>query len=52
MTKSEKFFSFKTTSGALRLLVLFVVLIVLFSVVAQLLTTNGYKIEVSDIVIN
>lgn len=48
----EKLFSFKTTKGALRLLALFVALIVLFSVLAQVITTRGYKVEVSDIMIN
>ncbi len=48
----RRVFSLKTTEGSLRLLALFVALIVLFSVFAQILTTNGYKVEVSDIVIN
>ena len=48
----EKLFSFKTTKGALRLLALFVALIVVFSVLAQVITTRGYKVEVSDIMIN
>lgn len=48
----EKLFSLKTTKGALRLLALFVGLIVLFSFLAQIVMTRGYKIEISDIVIN
>ena len=48
----ERLFSFKTTKGALRFLALFVALIIVFSVLAQAITTGGFKVAVSDIVIN
>ena len=53
MEKKEKkrFFTFKTTSGSLRFLALFVALIVVFSLLAQVITTSCYKINISDVVI-
>ncbi len=50
--EKKRFFSFKTTEGSLRFLVLFVVLIAVFSLLAQVIMTKGYKINVSDVVIN
>lgn len=52
MKKGEKVFTFKTAEGSLRLLALFVALIVLLSFAAQALITGGYKVQISDIVIN
>ena len=52
MEKKEKFFTFGTSKGCFRLLCLFLVLIVLFSLAAQLITTRNHKIEISDIVLD
>ncbi|MCF0262706.1 MAG: hypothetical protein HUK23_07330, partial [Sphaerochaetaceae bacterium] len=52
MEKGKKIFTFSTKEGALRLLGLFLACVVLFSLFAQLIITRGYKIEISDIVIN
>lgn len=48
----EKKFTLKTTEGSCRLLALFLALIVLFSFVAQVISTNCYKINISDVVID
>ncbi|MBR6499540.1 MAG: hypothetical protein IKT23_07635, partial [Clostridia bacterium] len=50
--EKKRFFTFKTTSGSLRLLALFVALIIVFSLLAQVITTSCYKINISDVVIN
>ncbi len=50
--EKKRFFSFKTTSGSLRFLALFVALIIVFSLLAQVITTSCYKINISDVVIN
>ena len=50
--EKEKFFSLKTTKGSLRFLALFVALIIVFSLLAQVLMTRGYKINVSDVILN
>lgn len=50
--QKKRFFSFKTKEGSLRLLALFVALIIVFSLLAQVITTQGYKINISDVVIN
>ena len=48
----KRFFTFTTTSGSLRLLALFVALIIVFSLLAQVITTSCYKINISDVVLN
>ncbi len=50
--EKKKFFSFKTTEGSLRFLALFIGLIFVFSLLSQVIMTKGYKIDVSDVVIN
>lgn len=52
MDKKKKFFTFSTNEGSLRLLALFVVLIAVFSLLAQVITTRGYKVNISDVVLN
>lgn len=49
--KKDSFFTFRTFEGSRRLLGLFLLLIMIFSIAAQAISTRGYKISVSDVVI-
>lgn len=49
--KKGSFFTFRTLDGSRRLLGLFILLILIFSIAAQAISTKGYKISVSDVTI-
>lgn len=51
MDESTKWFSLKTRKGSARLLVLFMALVLVFSFLAQLVTSNGFKVSVTDVTI-
>ena len=52
MEKSEKFLSLKTTKGSFRLLCLFLILVFVFSWLANMIITKNHSIEVTDVVLD
>lgn len=49
MMEKKKLFTFKTSEGCWRLLALFLVLLLLFSFIAQLIITRGYQISIQQV---